>query len=382
MIVFMNKCFWRLALVAGTAIILAGCGNKETKEALQKSSALEGQKQYEDANNILVDALRAREADIRGDAGTPADQAASDALTQKVQADPEILKMERAQIPLYLYLERADLASAVYSDILTGNPGDTVVDDLLHDKDPLIRTGAVRILGLAGKPDAIDALAGATKDQDQDVRRTAVVALGSIKDPRSVGPLIDALKDSYWFARSEAANALGQEHDGRAVKPLLDAVTDPDSTVVSSAETALLFLSRGPAAPAAPDDFAGRLNDPNPKVVLISAVCLAMLKDSRAVPVLLKLVTSPDLTTRLDAVKGLGEAGDPSVIPTLRQTLKDPDVNMRGWSIIGLGNLKDEGSLDDLRAIAADPDEPDSIKEAAQAAADHISPPPATTSGP
>jgi HEAT repeat protein len=177
--------------------------------------------------------------------------------------------------------------------------------------------------------------------------------------------LIDGLKDSYWFARSEAANALGQEQDGRAVKPLLDIVADPDSTVESSAESALLLLCKEPGAPASPDDLANRLNDPNPKVVLISAVCLALLKDSRAVPVLLKLVASPDLTTRLGAVKGLGESGDPSVIPTLRQTLKDPEVNIRGWSIIELGNLKDQGALTDLQAIAADVTQPSSIRAAA-----------------
>jgi HEAT repeat protein len=299
-----------------------------------------------------------------------------------VQSDSEILKLERGQIPLYLHLERADLASAVYTDILTGSPDDTVVYDLLHDKDPLIRTGAARILGLTGKPEEIEALVEATKDPDQDVRRSAVAALGSIKDPRTVEPLIAALKDSYWFARSEAANALGQEHDGRAVKPLLDAVADSDSTVESSAETALLFLCKGSGAPASPDDLAGRLNDPNPKVVQISAVCLAILKDARAVPVLLKLISSPDLTTRLNAVKGLGETGDPSVIPALRQTLKDPDVNMRGWSIIGLGYLKDQGSLADLRAIAADASQPPSIKAAAQAAINHIAPPTTPATGP
>jgi len=214
------------------------------------------------------------------------------------------------------------------------------------------------------------------------VRRAAIAALGSIKDPRTVAPLIAALKDSYWFARSEAANALGQEHDGHAVKALLDTVTDPDSTVESSAETALLLLCRGPGAAAPADDFVSRLNDPQPKVVLISAVCLAILKDSRAIPVLLKLTASPDLTTRLDAVKGLGEAGDPSVIPTLRQTLKDPDVNMRGWSIIGLGNLKDQGSLADLRAIEADASEPSTIKAAAEAAINHIAGPATPPSGP
>ena len=104
---------------------------------------------------------------------------------------------------------------------------------------------------------------------------------------------------------------------------------------------------------------------------------MGLLKDARAVPVLLKLVNSDDPDVRLNAVKGLGEAGDPSAIPLLRQTLKSPDVNMRGWSIIGLGNLRDEASLPDLQAIANDPAEPASIKSAAEAAINHISPPPA-----
>jgi HEAT repeat protein len=86
----------------------------------------------------------------------------------------------------------------------------------------------------------------------------------------------------------------------------------------------------------------------------------------------LKLAASPDLTTRLQATKGLGETGDPSVIPTLRQSLDDPDVNMRGWSITGLGNLKDKGSLPALRAIAADASQPPKIQAAAADAVNHI----------
>ena len=382
----MNKRFWRLVLVLGTTVLLSGCGNKETKEALAKAEALEGQQQYQDANNVLVDGLRAREAKIRADAGTPADPAAGDALTKKVQADPEILKMESAQIPIYLRLERADLASAVYSDVLSGDPATSVAFDLLRDKDPVIRTGAARILGLAALPAAVDPLIAALKDTDQNVRRAAVVALGAIKDPRTVGPLVEALKDPYWDVRSEAANALGQKGQGIAVKPLLGAVTDPDNTVETSAETSLLILCKPPdgigtpgKAPASPDDFAEHLNDSNPKIVLISAVCLAIMKDKRSVPVLLKLVDSSDATTRLDAVKGLGESGDPSVLPTLRQTLKDPDVNMEGWSIIGLGSLKDTESLPDLRAIAADPSQPATIKAAAESAIEHIDPSSAPT---
>jgi HEAT repeat protein len=377
----MNKSVWRLALVIGFAAILASCGNKETKEAMDKSANLEKQKQYYDANNVLMDALQARETKIRGDAGAPpTDPAAIDALRKKVKTDPEIITMERAQVRLYLHLERADMASTVYADILAGHPGDTVVYDTLHDPDPLIRAGAAHILGLVGKPEAIDALTGAAKDPDQDVRRAAVAALGSIKDdPRAIPPIIGALKDSYWFARLEAANALGQKHDAHAVKPLLDAVADPenttpDKTVQTAAENALVLLSKDlvsqskeAIAPAA-DEFFNRLDDPNPKVVLVSAVSLAILKDGRCIPTLQKLLDSPDAIARLDAVKGLGETGDPSVIPTLRVTLKSTDINMQGWSIIGLGNLKDQGSLADLQAIASDNAEPSSIRAAADTA--------------
>jgi len=376
----MNKSVWRLALVISTVAILSSCGSKETKEALDKSANLEKLKQYYDANNVLMDALQARETKLRGDISTPpTDPAVIDALKKKVQADPEILRMERAQIRLYLYLERADMASTVYADIQAGHPGDSVVYDTLHDTDPLIRAGAVRILGLVGKPEAINALAAAAKDPDQDVRRAAVVALGSVKDdPKAVGPLIDALKDSYWFVRSEAANALGQKHDGRAVKPLLDTVSDADATVKTSAENALVLLSKDlvtqgkDVSTAAANEFLSRLNDSNPKVVLVSAVSLAILKDPRCIPTLQTLLDSSDAIARLDAVKGLGETGDPSVIPTLRVTLKSTDINMQGWSIIGLGNLKDQGSLADLQAIASDNAQPSSIRSAAAAAVQKI----------
>ncbi len=370
MTVLMHMSFRRLFLVACVTMALTGCGNKETKEALTKAGALEDQKQYQDANTVLLEALQARVRQIRTSNPPTTDEASIDALSKKTQADPEILKLERAQIVIYLHLERADLASAVYSDILHGNPGDSVVSDTLHDKDPLIRTGAVRVLGLEGKTDAIPALVTATKDDDKDVRRAAVAALGSIKDPSTIDPLLAALKDSYWFVRSEAAEALGREKDQRAVKPLQDAVADSDSNVESSAESALLLLCTAPGANA--DDYGSRLNDPNQKIVMISAVCLAVMHDPRAVPALLKLTTSTDLTTRLQALKGLGESGDPAAIPTLRESLKESDVNIKGWSIIGLGNLKDQDSLAALQAIAADPAQPPKIRQAAESSVAHI----------
>jgi HEAT repeat protein len=373
------------ALLAVLAATLAGCGNRETREAMDKADALEKQQQYQAADEVLVAAERAREAEIRdkassgtGQNGADDRQIAVDDLTRQVQSDPEILKMERRQIPLYLRWGRPDLASAVYSDLLAGAPNDTSVYPFVKDSDPAIRAGAIRVLGLAGKPSAIPTLADATKDSDQDVRRAAVAALGTIKDPAAVPPLIDALNDSYWFVRSDAAAALAGEADPRAVKPLLDLVADSDSTVESSAENALASLS---AQHASPDDFAARLNDPNPRIANIAIICLALEKDPRAMPLLIKNASSPDIATRLQAIKALGETGDASAIPLLRQGLTDANVNIRGWSIIGLGKLNDTASVATIKAIGADPTQPASIQAAANAVVNHLTGAPPATDG-
>lgn len=363
----------RILIVTCAVLTLAGCGSRETKEALNKASALESQGQYREANDLLINALNARENKIREAMGTPADSKEADALNKKIQSDLEILKMERAQIPIYLALEHADLASAVYTDIQAGNPGDTVIFDALQNKDPKIRIGAARVLALAGKGNAIAPLSRATKDPDQDVRRAAVAALGALKDPRAVPVLIDSLRDSYWFTRSEAANALGQLKDMQAVKSLLGAVADTDSTVESSAENALIALcSTANSSDAPTDEFAAHLDDPNQKIALISAACLAILKDPRAVPSLLKVAASEDPQMRLHAVKALGGINDPASIAALRQGIKDSDEQVRGWSIIGLGRLKDSTAVPDLNAIAANPKETPDIRAAAAASVKHI----------
>jgi HEAT repeat protein len=373
----MKKSYWRAALLSCVALLLTACGNKETRAALDKSSDLAKQKQYTDANDILVRALQAREAEIRNATGVPNDPAGADALSQKVEADSEILKMERAQVPLYLHIDRADMASAVYTDVLTGDPTDTSIYDLLHDPDESIRVGAVHVLGLVSDKATdlgrtIDALIAATKDSDQEVRRAAVAALGAIKDPRVVPPLVDELKDSYWFARSEAAQALGSKNDERAIAPLLEAVGDSDKTVDAAAHDALVDLATADKPTAKPDDFAARLSDSNLHISMTAAECLGLMRDARAVPVLLKLVSSEDPDIRLNAIKGLGEAGDRSALPVLRQSLNDPDLNMRGWCIIGLGKLRDEDSLMDLEHIATDDTQPPAIRAAAAASVDEI----------
>jgi HEAT repeat protein len=375
---FMKKSFWRAAIMTCGAMSLAACGNKETKETLDKTGDLEKQEQFADANTVLVNALQAREAKLRDEAGNPTDSAAVDALKKKIAADSEILKMERAWVGLYLHWNRTDMAASVYSDILSGDPDDSSMNDFLRDPDQDIRKRAVEVLGLAADPKSanldktINTLVTATKDSDATVRAAAIDALGATKDPRVFQPVVDALKDSDWNVRFEVVDALSQLHDERVIAPLLDAAGDSDKSVRGSAHDNLEGIASAEKPFAKADDFAGRLNDSNPDIEMTAAECLGLLRDPRAVPVLMKLIASTDPEVKLNAVKGLGEAGDRSALPMLRQLLTDPDLNMRGWSIIGLGKLKDEDSLMDLEHIATDETQPNSIRQAAAASVEEI----------
>jgi HEAT repeat protein len=374
----MKKFFWRAALLAGGAMTLAACGNKQTKDALDKATDLEKRQQFDEANIILVNALQDREAKITAAAGNPTDPAAVEALKKKVQSDSEILKMERAWVGLYLQWNRTETAVSVYGDILAGDPDDTSMSDFLRDPDKDIRKRAVEVLGLAADPKSpnlgktIDTLTSALKDSDATVRAAAIDALGATKDPRVFQPVVDELKDSDWNVRFEVIDTLSRIHDERVIAPLLNAAGDSDKTVRNSAHENLEGIASTDGTFAKPDDFVPRLNDPNPDIQMTAAECLGLLRDSRAVPVLMKLVTSSDPEVKLNAIKGLGEAGDRSALPALRPLINDPDLNMRGWSIVGLGKLRDEDSLIDLEHIATDDAQPSTIREAAAASVEEI----------
>ena len=155
--------------------------------------------------------------------------------------------MERAQIPLYLHLERADLASAVYTDILAGHPGDTVVYDTLRDTDPADPHRGRAHPGPGGKPDAIDSLVGGDEGprpgRAPRRRGRAWIDQGH---PEAVAPLIDALKDSYWFVRSERPTPSARSMTPRGQTAARHRA-DSDNTVKTRRKTRCLLLCVGRA---------------------------------------------------------------------------------------------------------------------------------------
>jgi HEAT repeat protein len=166
----------------------------------------------------------------------------------------------------------------------------------LKDRDPLVRSNAVKALGAIQDPRAVEPLIKVLEDKDPLIQRQAVKALGRINDPRAVEPLIDVLgdKDRRPYVRMSAAEALGWLGDPRAVESLIIALNNNHWDVRSHAAEAL-----------------GNIQDPLAVEPLIGA-----LKDE-------------DVTVRGNAVDALAKIGDPRAVEPLSAALTDKSKLVR-----------------------------------------------------
>jgi HEAT repeat protein len=102
-----------------------------------------------------------------------------------------------------------------------------------------------------------------------------------------------------------------------------------------------------------------------------AAHLLGDLKDSRAIPILVPLLTDPDVNYIVPW--SLGQISSPSAITPLVGSLSDPNPSMRVLAIHALVELKASGALPRLRQLLDDNarsnfDKFESVAEAAQAA--------------
>ena len=166
----------------------------------------------------------------------------------------------------------------------------------LKDKDPLVRSNAVKALGAIKDPRAVEPLIAVLDDKEPLIQRQAVKALGRINDLRAVEPLIGVLEDREKkpYVRMSAAEALGSMGDSRAVEPLVTALSDPYWEV------------RGHAAEA-----------------------LGRIKDPRAVEPLIVALKDQDATVRGNAADGLAKINDPRAIEALSAALTDKSKTVR-----------------------------------------------------
>jgi HEAT repeat protein len=177
-----------------------------------------------------------------------------------------------------------------------------------------------------GKP-AVKPLIADLRDNDPLVRSNAVKALGVIKDPRAVEPLIAVLNDRVPLIQRQAVKALGSIDDLRAVEPLIGVLGDREKKphVRMSAAEALGKIGDISAVEA----LVAALNDQYWEVRGYAAEALGKIRDPRAVKPLIAALKDQDATVRGNAVDGLAKIKDPRVIEALSAALTDKSKTVR-----------------------------------------------------
>jgi HEAT repeat protein len=183
-----------------------------------------------------------------------------------------------------------------------------------------------------------------SKDDDPRVREYLALVLGRLKEKSAIPALSEATHDPTKDVRLYSLWALGNIEDPVAGPAALAALSDPDSDVKVMAVGAMGALRYEPAKA----DLEGLLENPDPSLRYDSAVALARLKDAKALPVLLEMLTLKPTgqadkdemvqSAKLSAIEAAQELPDPrlhSQIVTLSQ--EDPDIKVKEAA---LGALK------------------------------------------
>ncbi|MCI0485817.1 MAG: M56 family metallopeptidase [Blastocatellia bacterium] len=265
----------------------------------------------------------------------------------------------------------------------------------LRDDDPVVRRIAAWALGEIRSPRAIESLRQHLSDSDADVRAQAAQSLGDIEDKQPVEDLMLALKDPYPQVRLKAAHALGDIRDRRSLPALTTALEDPDENVRDKARWAIKeivedstfdssmdyvnhtsSLVRERAAhemgdrkdPEAVPSLINLLWDDAPNVRNKAAWALGEIRSPRAIAPLTRKAfeEGEEIAIRRQAIRGLGEIGDPAAGPALLELLKSKDWRLRSQAADALGDVGIKEAIDPLtRALD---DESESVRENARKA--------------
>lgn len=266
------------------------------------------------------------------------------------------------------------------------------IDLLIHSlADDDICLEAVHILEEIGEA-AIPALMEALSSEDMHTRRWSAHTLGELKAVQVVPSLIPLLKDKDLWVRSSAASALGDIGDARAVPALIKSLKDNDFNTTYCAAKALGKIGDISAFKPLVKALRNKVNTWLRDGV---AVALGDLGDKKAIPVLVKLLTDPKDSVKINAARSLGqfkalEAFEPlvevlrhvsgldrdsagraigalghSIIPSLIELLDDPLESVRYGALTALYELRDERCIEHVKRFITDPD-PDIRSRACQ----------------
>ena len=230
---------------------------------------------------------------------------------------------------------RWSAVSNIYGDNRDGRPWAPELRAALHDPSPRVRWHAALALGGVGASDSTSIatlVAVLRSDPDTDVRGVAARALGWLGGAASasVPALIEALQDRVPGVRMESAAALGDIGSDTATnqleisRALSLSLGDQDSTM-----RMLVARSLRQIGAAARAQNLAALDSKDPRVRISAIRALGEQPPTPAVIAdLSKLLATPDLPTRTEAIAALGGFG-PDVLPRLQSMASGSDKRAR-----------------------------------------------------
>ena len=244
----------------------------------------------------LLPLVKDESADVRREAcaalGRVGDIAASGTLKEAL-ADPE---------------PQVQTAAATALAKLGDGSGFQVLLKGTVSADPTLRGQVIEPLSLIATPAAFQAIRDLTADADRDVRGAAYYALLGSGAPEAIQAALEGLKDPAWQVRSHLAHIAGVLQVSAAADALLDLLT----------------------------------HDSSPTVRACAAMALANLKDQRAVPALLELLTSKSEMERSGGASALGLLRVKEAAKPLTDLLEDESPEVRRAARLALLQILEE----------------------------------------
>ncbi len=233
---------------------------------------------------------------------------------------------------------------------------------LQRGQTELERRRAAQALSSSRTALAVDELIAAMDDPSLDVRMESAAALGEIADPKAVDALVAKLSDPAAGIVAEAARALGKIGDERAASAVARVLRDgePRERVEGArtlgrlgSEEGLRALREIVADPEAPDEVVGA-----------SIAALAGARDRAAVPLIAARLDRSRRTLHLEAIRALGQIGDPHAIdPLLAELSAEQDRALLTHLAVALALLDARSAVGPLLTHLSATDTPIALKQ-------------------
>jgi HEAT repeat protein len=311
--VFSNALFVAALLGLVVAIFLSGCGPSTPSRDLTRIPV---------AVRPLLEKLLS--TDCMGKAGTA--RQLGQMGEQAAPAIPYLIELlgEEEKLGLTFPSTVAQHFScreaAIDALIAIGRSATEPLINALASWKPLMREGAIRVLGDLGDLRAVKPLSKAINDSDERVRLSAYRALGKLKSPVVADLIFSKLDALDSGTREEALDALVNQGDMRVRPLLLAQVKSPDSWLRRKAAQSLGKLRHAPDLELLLEMFR---NDPEIYVRANCARGLGYLGDPFAIAPLILALKNGETVIREAAASALGELKDPQALEPLTQLLKN-----------------------------------------------------------